>query len=72
VNDSDSTLECHGDGHFMFRDSVHGTGNKGCLDGYFLGKFSGYVDIVKTEGDVTWHHDEIIVGVGYERGIVHE
>ena len=56
----------------MFRDGVHRTGNKWYLDGYFLGKFGGDVDIVKAEGDMTGHHDEIVVGVGHEGGIVDE
>lgn len=70
MDDPNPTLECHGDGHFMFRDGVHRTRNKGYLDGYFLGKFGGDVDIVEAEGDMTGHHDEIVVGVGHEGGIV--
>jgi hypothetical protein len=56
----------------MFSDCIHGTGDEGYLDGYFLGKFGGDVNVVETEGDVTWHHDEIVVGVGYEGGVFDE
>lgn len=65
VDDANTTHECHVDGHFGFCDSVHGGGDEWGFEFDVFGEVGGDVHVVEAECYVAWHHNEVIVGVGY-------
>ena len=64
MDDTDSTLEGHSDGHIGLGHSVHGRGNERSLQLDVLGKLAGNVHIADAETNVPRHHDDIVVSVG--------
>lgn len=53
------------DCHFSFGNCVHRRRNEWYLKFDIFGNLGGNINVVKTEVNMPWHHDEIIVSVGY-------
>jgi hypothetical protein len=72
VDDSYASLQSHLNGHRMFRDRIHWTGNKRGLQLNVARQLRRNVDIVETEPNVTGHHDKIIVSESHTSWISDE
>lgn len=72
VDDTETTLEGHVDGHLVLGDSVHGGGDKGSLEGDALGDGRVEDDFRGREANVAGQQQEVIVGQTAVLGRVHE
>lgn len=61
VDDTEATLESHGDGHLVLGDSVHRRGDERSLEGDSLGDWRLEVDGRGWEANVAWKDEEIVV-----------
>lgn len=72
VDDTNTTLKSHVNGHLVLRDSVHGGRHEGSLEGDTLGDGRVENDLGSREANVSWQQQEIIVCQATMLGGVHE
>lgn len=72
MDDTDTTLESHVDGHLVLSDSVHGRRDKGSLECDALGDGRVEDDLRGREANVAREEEEIVVGQTAVLGGVHE
>ena len=62
VDNTETSLESHGNGHLVLGDGVHRRGDEWGLKGDALGDRRIKGDGGSWEADVTWEHQEVVVG----------
>lgn len=72
VNNTQTTLESHVDGHLVLSDSVHGGGDEGSLERDALGDGRVEGDLRGREANVARQDKEVVVGQATVLGRVHK
>ena len=72
VDNANASLQGHHDGHFVFCDSIHRTGNQGSLESNILGQLGRRVDLSNAESNMARHHDQVIVSIGHTSRVANE
>lgn len=62
VDNTETSLESHGDGHLVLSDGVHRRGDKWSLEGDALGDWRVEGDGGGWEANVAWEDEEVVVG----------